>query len=150
MLSPFTSYALSRNQAGILNQIIIMDEHKLSYWVYILTNKSNNVFYVGVTSNINQRIVEHKMKLYDGFTSKYNVDKLIYFEHFTDVYYAIAREKRLKRWNREWKMRLISKTNSEMRDMIYDFMNESQINDMKSYILEREKIKAIPAKSMRG
>ena len=89
-----------------------MDDHKLSYWVYILTNKGNNVFYVGITSNLNQRIVEHKMKLNDGFTNKFNVDKLIYFEHFTDVYYAIAREKRLKRWNREWKMRLINKTNS--------------------------------------
>jgi len=72
-----------------------MEDNKFSYFVYILTNKGNDVFYVGFTSNLNRRVVEHKMKIQDGFTKMFNVDKLVYFEHFTDVNFAIAREKRL-------------------------------------------------------
>ena len=122
-----------------------MHNDKFSYWVYILTNKYDNVFYVGVTSNLNQRVVEHKMMLHDGFTKKYMVDKLVYFEHFTDIEFAIKREKRLKKWNKEWKRRIIKKENPLFRDLLYDFMSEDEIKDMRIFIEEREKQGEIPS-----
>ena len=127
-----------------------MHEDRFSYWVYILTNKYNNVFYVGVTSNLNQRLVEHKMMLHKGFTERYMIDKLVYFEHFTDIDYAIKREKRLKRWNKEWKMRIIKETNPNLRDLLYDFMTEDDIKDMMSFNEEREQRDKIPARNERG
>jgi putative endonuclease len=98
-----------------------MNDKEYSYYVYILTNEANTVFYTGVTNDIIRRIVEHKIKIHNGFSSKYNVTKLVYYEHFTDVHNAIEREKKLKKWNREWKWRLIRKVNSGFRDLIYDF-----------------------------
>ena len=71
-----------------------------SYYVYILTNWNNHVMYIGVTNNLQRRIYEHKEKLIDGFTSKYNVNKLVYYEETTDIKSAIAREKQLKGWRR--------------------------------------------------
>lgn len=79
------------------------------YYVYILTNKVNTVFYIGVTNNLNRRIYEHKNKLIEGFTKKYNVNKLVYYEISDSVESAILREKQLKRWNRQWKINLIKK-----------------------------------------
>ena len=73
------------------------------FYVYILSNKWNNVLYIGLTNNIKRRIEEHKAKKIKGFTSKYNVGKLVYFEHFKYVNDAIKREKRLKKWKRNWK-----------------------------------------------
>jgi len=126
-------------------------EEKYSFYVYILTNKINTVFYIGFTNNLLRRIVEHKMKIADSFTKKYNVDKLVYYENFTDVFSGINREKKLKKWKTDWKLRLIKKENPEMRDLIYDFMNEKEIEGMKYVILEREKNKSeIPAKNMQG
>ncbi len=122
-----------------------MHNDKFSYWVYILTNRYDNVFYVGVTSNLNQRVVEHKMMLHDGFTKKYMVDKLVYFEHFTDIEFAIKREKRLKKWNKEWKRRIIKKENPLFRDLLYDFMSEDDIKEMRIFIEEREKRGEIPS-----
>ena len=91
------------------------------------------------------------MKIADSFTKKYNVDKLVYYENFTDVFSGINREKKLKKWKTDWKLRLIKKENPEMRDLIYDFMNEKEIEGMKYVILEREKNKSeIPAKNMQG
>jgi putative endonuclease len=86
------------------------------YCVYILTNKNNNVLYVGVTSNLPKRIYEHKSKLAGGFTKKYNVDKLVYFEQTEDVNSSLRREKQLKNWKREWKIDLINKANPEWKD----------------------------------
>jgi len=90
-----------------------------NFYVYILTNKTNKVLYIGVTNNLIRRIFEHKNKLVDGFTSKYNLNKLVYYEHFTHINEAIKREKRLKKWNREWKNKLISEQNPEWKDL-YD------------------------------
>ncbi len=89
------------------------------YYIYILTNKNNNVFYIGVTKNLIKRIFEHKNKLYEGFTKKYNVCKLVYFEIYNDINEAIKREKQLKNWHRDWKINLIKKTNDGFRDL-YD------------------------------
>ena len=91
------------------------------YYVYILTNKSNHVLYTGVTSNLQKRIYEHKAKLVDGFTKKYNVDKLVYFDSTTDVRSAIAREKQIKGWLRIKKIALIESMNPQWRDLSEDF-----------------------------
>ncbi|MDG4812230.1 GIY-YIG nuclease family protein [Hydrogenovibrio sp. 3SP14C1] len=85
--------------------------------VYILTNQSNKVLYVGVTSNLSQRVYQHKNHLIEGFTKKYNVDKLVYFEIHQEMVSAIAREKQLKNWRREWKDDLISGINSNWQDL---------------------------------
>lgn len=88
-------------------------------YVYILTNQNNQVLYVGVTSNLIKRIFEHKHKLIDGFTKKYNVNKLVYFEIFNDIEEAIKREKQLKNWHRDWKFNLIADQNADFKDL-YD------------------------------
>ena len=87
------------------------------YFVYILSNKYNTTIYIGVTSDLEIRVVQHKRKEYKGFTSKYNVDKLVYFEIFNDINEAIAREKQLKNWKREWKNALIEKENPKWLDL---------------------------------
>ena len=89
------------------------------YYVYFTTNKNNNVIYVGVTGNLLQRIYQHKNKIFAGFTKKYNVDKLVYYEIYNNIEDAIRREKQLKNWHREWKMRLIEEHNPEFNDL-YD------------------------------
>ena len=89
------------------------------YFVYILTNKKNGVLYTGVTNSLIRRIYEHKQKIIKGFTKKYNLDKLIYFEQHQDILFAIEREKQIKKWNREWKIRLIEKENPDWNDL-YD------------------------------
>ena len=72
-----------------------------TYYVYLLTNWNNKVMYVGVTGNLERRIYEHKNKLVEGFTQKYNVDKLVYYETTNDVMAALEREKQIKKWQRE-------------------------------------------------
>ena len=90
--------------------------------VYILASKCNGTLYIGVTSNLVQRIYQHKTKLAAGFTQKYNVDKLVYFEATEDMAAAIVREKQLKKWNRQWKLALIEKDNPEWRDLYADIL----------------------------
>ncbi len=89
---------------------------KQSY-VYFLTNKNNTVIYIGVTSNLLKRIYQHKIKEYKGFASKYNCDKLIYFEEFSDMNDAINREKQLKAGNRKQKEDLVNKENPNWGDL---------------------------------
>ena len=88
-----------------------------NYYVYLLTNWNNKVMYVGVTNNLERRMYEHKNKLVQGFTQKYNVDKLVYFEETRDVYAALEREKEIKKWRREKKNALVLKDNEEWRDL---------------------------------
>ncbi len=92
-------------------------------YVYILFNKKNGTLYVGVTSNLVKRIYEHKNKLADGFTKKYGVDKLGYFEKYDDMYNAIEIEKQLKAGNRQKKIDLIEKNNKEWRDLYNEIIN---------------------------
>jgi len=87
------------------------------YFVYILTNKSNKVLYIGVTSNLDRRMFEHKNKMMNGFSKKYNLTKLVYFEETSDVRSAIEREKQLKNWHRDWKIKLITGFNPEWKDL---------------------------------
>ena len=90
---------------------------KKSYFVYILTNFEETTFYIGVTSNLQKRIWEHKNKVVEGFTEKYNVDRLVYYEQTEDVETALNREKQLKRWHRQLKINLIKEFNPEMKDL---------------------------------
>lgn len=86
--------------------------------MYILTNKNNTVLYTGVTSDLEQRVYEHKTKFYPkSFTAKYNCDKLIYFEEFSDIEEAIHREKQLKRYKRSFKENLINSMNPDWNDL---------------------------------
>lgn len=93
------------------------------YYVYIMASSRNGTLYVGFTSNLVQRVFEHKNHLLPGFTSRYNVDKSVYFERFTDVNRAIRHEKRLKEWQRNWKKDLIEKFNPQWRDLYEDLNN---------------------------
>ncbi len=86
-------------------------------YVYILSNNTNNVLYIGVTNDLIRRIYEHKEKIIAGFTQKYNVNKLIYFEIYEDIEQAIIREKQLKNWHRAWKIKLIKEHNPEFNDL---------------------------------
>jgi predicted GIY-YIG superfamily endonuclease len=110
-----------------------------SYFVYILTNKTNSVFYTGITNNLLLRIAQHKLKINDGFTKRYNIDKLVYFEHYTHVEYAIKREKQMKKWKTNWKKRIIRKENPEFRDLIYEMMDKSQTKELNELLRQKEK-----------
>ncbi|WP_022930759.1 GIY-YIG nuclease family protein [Treponema bryantii] len=87
------------------------------YFVYILANNSHSTLYVGMTNDLKRRLYEHQNKLVPGFTEKYNVNKLVYYEKTTDVKAAIQREKNLKKWNRAWKLELIEKNNPTFKDL---------------------------------
>ena len=87
------------------------------YAIYILTNYNETTFYIGVTGDLQKRIWEHKNKIVDGFTKKYNVDKLVYYELTDNVETALNREKQLKRWHRQWKINLIKEINPEFKDL---------------------------------
>ena len=89
------------------------------YYVYIMTNRRNTVLYVGVTNDLIRRVYEHKQKLVNGFTGKYNIVKLVYYEVFDDIENAILREKQIKAGSRQKKVQLINGTNREWRDL-YD------------------------------
>lgn len=89
----------------------------MQYYVYILTNKYNTVLYIGVTNNLVRRIYEHKQKFVDGFSKKYNLDKLVYYEVTKNVNSAIVREKQLKNYSRTKKNILISEFNYEWIDL---------------------------------
>ena len=87
------------------------------YYVYILTNKNNSTFYIGFTGRLIRRSYEHKEEIMPGFTRRYQIHKLLYYEQYTDVRDALAREKKLKKWRRKWKIDLINKFNPGWRDL---------------------------------
>ena len=90
--------------------------------VYILTNKRNGTLYIGVTSGLAQRVWQHQSNLVPGFSSKYNLHKLVYFELFDCMNTAIQYEKRLKKWNRQWKIELIEEKNPDWKDLYPDIV----------------------------
>ena len=92
----------------------------INYYVYILSNKSKTL-YIGVTNNLQRRLYEHKNKLREGFTKKYNLTKLVYFEVFNEIETAIKGEKQLKNWHRQWKVDLIESNNSYWNDLSVEF-----------------------------
>jgi putative endonuclease len=90
---------------------------KKRYYVYLLTNWNDRVMYIGVTSNLERRLYEHKNQLIKGFTEKYKVHKLVYYEETPDVTAALTREKEIKKWRREKKNNLVIASNSEWKDL---------------------------------
>ena len=91
-----------------------------SYYVYIMASKRNGTLYIGVTNDLLKRVYEHKNNFINGFTKKYNIHSLVYFEQCGDIESAIIREKQLKKWNRKWKLELIERENSQWRDLYED------------------------------
>jgi putative endonuclease len=90
-----------------------------TYYVYILASKRNGTLYTGVTNDLLRRVYEHKSDLINGFTKKYKVHRLVYYEHVNDINSAVQREKRLKKWKRYWKIELIESMNPDWHDL-YD------------------------------
>jgi putative endonuclease len=110
--------------AGLVPAIHV-DQHAAMHggWVYILASAPNGILYVGVTSDIIRRIYEHRNGLVPGFTKKYGVKLLVYFERYEDIQTAIQREHNIKHWSRTWKVRLILKDNPEWKDL-YDTITQ--------------------------
>ncbi len=109
-------------EAGIhLLAIIFMYKTIHQYYLYILTNKRNGTLYIGVTNNLERRMFEHKNKLIEGFTKKYGLNRLVYFETYQYVNDAIIREKNMKKWKRKWKIKLIEKDNLNWHDLSRDW-----------------------------
>ena len=92
------------------------------FYMYILASQRNGTLYIGVTSDPIKRVHEHKNNLVSGFTEKYNVHKLVYFETTDNIDSAIRREKQIKKWNRDWKIELIEKDNPDWRDLYLDLI----------------------------
>ena len=87
------------------------------YFVYMLASKRNGTLYIGVTNNLLKRVHQHKNDVTEGFTRKYNVHRLVYYEVFNRIQDAITREKQMKKWKRQWKMELIEKSNPNWEDL---------------------------------
>ncbi|WP_298756917.1 GIY-YIG nuclease family protein [uncultured Psychroserpens sp.] len=92
------------------------------YYLYILSNGYNGTLYIGVTNNLERRMFEYKNKLFEGFSKRYNLNRLIYFETFQYVNDAIKREKNMKKWKRQWKINLIEKENPKWNDLSKDWI----------------------------
>ena len=92
-----------------------------TYAVYIMTNYSQTSFYIGITGNLQKRVWEHKNKFIEGFTKRYNIDRLVYYELTNSVETALNREKQLKRWHRDWKINLIKEMNPQFKDLSMDW-----------------------------
>lgn len=105
----------------VFHQIFVEMTDK-QYYVYIITNKYNTTLYIGVTNNLLRRIHEHKNKLVDGFSEKYNLTKLVYYEGGSDINTLLNREKQLKKWRREKKIQLIEKLNASWDDLFYELI----------------------------
>jgi putative endonuclease len=109
---------------------------KHTYFVYILASKRNGTLYTGVTNNLLQRVIEHKEKITKGFSEKYNVGKLVYFETYKYVKDAIKRESNIKAWQRKWKLKLIEENNVEWIDLLNEIASEFEINEMIRFVKE--------------
>lgn len=102
-----------------------MEKH---YFTYIMASKVYGTLYIGVTNDLLKRVFEHKQRLVDGFTKKYNVNKLVYYEECTDIHAAIYREKQVKKWNRQWKINLIERLNPEWWDLYNVLLSGGELN----------------------
>jgi putative endonuclease len=90
------------------------------YYVYLLASQTRGTIYIGITNNLARRAFEHRESMSKGFTKEYRVKRLVHYEQYTDVRDAITREKRMKKWNRSWKIELIEKNNPEWCDLWFD------------------------------
>lgn len=118
------------------------------YYVYIMTNKHNTVLYTGVTNDLWRRVSEHKAKLHGRFTSRYNIDKMVYYEVFNDINVAIAREKQIKAGSRQKKIDLIAKENPKWQDLFQEWVGDCFVALMLFY--ERHILKSLLAMTWRN
>ena len=111
-----------------------------TWYVYIMTNKPEGVLYTGVTNDIETRVSEHKNKLFNkSFTARYNCDKLVYFEECSDGFEAVKREKRIKKWKRDWKIKLIQDVNPQWQDISINWnINQDLIYKTKRFLPAQE------------
>ncbi|WOD42478.1 GIY-YIG nuclease family protein [Hwangdonia lutea] len=100
-----------------------MEGKKQYYYVYIISNKMNGIIYIGMTNNLKYRMYQHKNKTMKGYSSRYSLNMLVYYEKFNFPNTAIKREKQLKKWNRAWKINLINDLNPEWKDLTFMFNN---------------------------
>jgi putative endonuclease len=107
-----------RSQIWLVGKIM-----KKNYYVYILASRKSGTLYTGISRNLKKRVFEHKNNLFKGFTEKYKVKKLVYFETHNRIDIAILREKRIKKWNRSWKIELIESMNPDWKDLYYEIPN---------------------------
>ena len=98
----------------------------------MMSNKNKNVFYVGVTNNLERRVFEHKIVIIEGFTKKYNCKGLVYYEEFQNITNAISREKQLKNWHREWKINLIKSLNPDFIDLSKEWFDLETLRQAQS------------------
>ncbi|MEK7125558.1 MAG: GIY-YIG nuclease family protein [Patescibacteria group bacterium] len=93
-----------------------------TFYVYIMASQRNGTTYIGVTNNLTRRVYQHRNGLVEGFTKEYKVNRLVYFEEYSDIREALPREKQLKRWKRSWKIELVEKNNPTWRDLYNDLL----------------------------
>ena len=111
------------------------------FYVYIMASKKEGVLYIGVTNNLIRRIYEHKKNLIEGFTKKYFVHKLVYFEVTDSINIAIEREKQLKKWRRKWKINLIEESNPLWKDLYYDIGGSDEYDFSIEYVKEDSRLR---------
>jgi len=107
----------SLSSPGLTGRSMVQHALWMTYYVYILASQKNGTLYIGVTSDLIRRVYEHRTEAVEGFTSKYDVHSLVYFEVTENVEAAIQREKRLKKWRRDWKIKLIEEANPNWEDL---------------------------------
>ena len=111
---------VARNDNVIAFNAFVLMSMERQYYVYIMTNKNNTVLYTGITSDLKRRVYEHKEELVEGFTKRYNITKLVYYEIFSDANSAIIREKQIKAGSRKKKIDLITRMNKDWKDLYKD------------------------------
>ncbi|HEY3520581.1 MAG TPA: GIY-YIG nuclease family protein [Rhodanobacteraceae bacterium] len=124
-------------KAGIQRLCLFNGMHKKQPAVYILANERNGTLYIGVTSDLIQRIWQHRNDVVDGFSRRYRTHKLVYFEQHASMEAAIVREKQIKKWNRAWKLELIEKHNPYWRDLYLSILDGTENKDT-GFPLSRE------------
>lgn len=101
------------------------------YYVYIMASKRKGTLYTGMCSGLSVRVLQHKIGYFSGFTKKYKVNKLVFFEETNDVYAALVREKQIKKWKRAWKIRLIEENNPNWNDLSKDWFSKEDVEEYK-------------------
>jgi putative endonuclease len=127
--------AASNSLLSFLRKQESRKQNMKQYYVYILASKKNGTLYIGLTNNLLKRVYEHKNNFMGGFTKKYNVHSLVYYESYSDIYAAIAREKAMKKWKGQWKIELIENSNPQWDDLYRNIVEQVDCrlrgNDMK-------------------
>ena len=121
LLHPGHNGMKNRDIIIITKTLFLNKKPMANFYVYFVTNKKDGTLYTGLSNELERRIPEHKNKVIKGFTAKYNLDKLVYFEEYETYSEAFVRERRLKRWKRQWKFELIEKMNPEWKDLAEDW-----------------------------